>query len=144
MPVDDQSYVLSRMSKSKSAAGPGIYSASSSSARSNRQYKDAARKILAAVYPRALDRGRILHEQVVAPQTGGKNMISFTKDKFMAPLSAHSSVQGLFFCGRDLGTSGLAGEIQGGYVAACAVLGYTKADLLAGRNVAADIQNLVN
>jgi hypothetical protein len=67
---------------------------------------------------------------------------SFTKKKFAAPLSAESPLPGLFFCGRDMATSGLSGDVQGGYVAACAVLGYTKAELATGRNIATDIQNL--
>lgn len=137
MPVDvGKSYVLGRLSRAN-GAGPRLFSASSSSSKTDRQHLEAARKVLQEVYPRALP--RVLHEQVVPPLTGGKNMLSLTTDKFAAPLSAHTAVQGLFFCGRDLATAGLPGDVQGGYVAACAVLGYTKAELQQGRNVASDL-----
>jgi hypothetical protein len=39
-------------------------------------------------------------------------------------------------------TAGFAGDIQSGYVAGCAALGYTREELAAGRNIASDIQNL--
>ena len=38
-----------------------------------------------------------------------------------------------------MATFGLAGEIQGGWVCANAVLGYLSADLAVGRNVVSDI-----
>ena len=50
--------------------------------------------------------------------------------------------QGLFLCGRDISTTGLAGDIQGGWMAANAVLGYEGKDLLGGRNIATDLQKM--
>lgn len=38
-----------------------------------------------------------------------------------------------------MSTFGLSGDVQSGWVTANAVLGYTSADLLAGRNVASDL-----
>jgi hypothetical protein len=113
---------------------------SSSSSRSDKSYFDAARKVLSEVYPRAVQ--RIVHERLLVSQANGRTGLAFTKARFSSPISAIAPISGLFFCGKDLSTAGLAGEIQGGYVAACAVLGYSKDELVGGRNVAVDIQNL--
>jgi hypothetical protein len=48
-------------------------------------------------------------------------------------------VRDLFLTGRDLATTGLAADFQSGWLTANAVLGYTTAELLAGRNVAMDL-----
>jgi hypothetical protein len=48
----------------------------------------------------------------------------------------------LYLTGRDLGSSGLAGDLQGGWVAANAVLGYTLSDLVANRNIVSDLGRL--
>ena len=47
--------------------------------------------------------------------------------------------QGLYLCGKDVATFGLAGDIQGGWVCANAVLGYVASDLALGRNIVSDI-----
>lgn len=123
-------------------AGPSIFVPTSSSRTGNtRSYVDAARHILEEVYPKAA--ANIIHEQQEGSLCSGKNGLSFTKKKFSSAISSVSPIPGLFFCGKDLGTSGLAGEMQGAYVAACAVLGYSRLDLALGRNAAVDIQNLV-
>ena len=50
--------------------------------------------------------------------------------------------QGLFLCGRDLGTFGLMGDIQGAWAAANSVLGYTAHELILGRNITSDLENI--
>ena len=54
----------------------------------------------------------------------------------------HTHMQGLFLCGRDIATNGTGGDIQGGWMAANAALGYTAADLMAGHNIASDLQKV--
>lgn len=51
-------------------------------------------------------------------------------------------MQNLYLTGRDLATAGLAGDLQGGWVAANAVLGYTLGELVASRNIVSDLANL--
>ena len=62
----------------------------------------------------------------------------------LLPLTCYSHLtpQGLYLCGRDISTTGLAGDIQGGWMAANAVLGYDAKDLLGGRNIATDLQKM--
>jgi hypothetical protein len=96
--------------------------------------------VLSEVYPQTVQ--RIVHERHFVSQANGRTGIAFTKARFTSPISAVAPIPGLYFCGKDLATAGLAGEMQGGYVAACAVLGYSKDELVGGRNVAVDIQNL--
>ena len=50
--------------------------------------------------------------------------------------------QNFFLTGRDLATAGLAGDLQGGWVAANAILGYSLSDMLASRNVVSDLAKL--
>ena len=54
----------------------------------------------------------------------------------------HTHTQGLFICGRDIATNGTGGDIQGGWMAANAALGYTATDLMAGHNIASDLQKV--
>jgi len=92
-------------------------------------------------FPFAAD--KIQHSSVIGPTIADGQFISQSTAKYSASLSAaSSSISGLFFCGRDMGTSGLAGEIQGGWVAANAVLGYTDKHFKAGRSIISDLQNV--
>jgi hypothetical protein len=54
----------------------------------------------------------------------------------------NTTSQGLFLCGRDIATGGLGGDIQGGWMAANAILGYGLKDMAGGRNIATDLQKL--
>ena len=138
--LPDSQFVLRPMERAP-GAGPCVHVPSSSStSKSERSYLDAARRVLSEVYPQAVQ--RIVHERHFVSQANGRTGIAFTKARFTSPISAVAPIPGLYFCGKDLATAGLAGEIQGGYVAACAVLGYSKDELVGGRNVAVDIQNL--
>ena len=138
--MPDSEFTLRTMDNA-SGSGPNIYVPSSSSSRTERSYIKAARNVLTEVYPHVIT--CIIHEQQVASVANGRNGLSFTRKKFSAPISAISPIPGLYFCGKDIATSGLAGDIQGGYIAACAVLGYSRQDLISGKNIAVDIQNLI-
>ena len=51
--------------------------------------------------------------------------------------------KGLYLCGGDLATPGLAGEFQGGWLSANAVLGYTSDELKSlSKNLASDLKNV--
>jgi len=117
---------------------------------------------LFALYPKT--RGHVSRRHLVPPSLGGR-LISNTSYKYSSSLTSQSdiqvyyakycsafiyffvinsvsiyvTVQGLYLCGRDMSTFGLSGDVQSGWVTANAVLGYTSADLLAGRNVASDL-----
>jgi hypothetical protein len=92
-----------------------------------------------ALYPRV--EGCITNKHLVVPHIGGF-VVAATSDKFAAKLNAKTDLKGLFFCGADIGTGGLAGEIQSGWIAANAALGYTIENLQANRNVVVDLQNI--
>jgi hypothetical protein len=49
------------------------------------------------------------------------------------------SPQGLYLCGKDIAISGANGEIMGALSAVSAVLGYSPAELRAGRNIVSDL-----
>ena len=51
-----------------------------------------------------------------------------TAAKYLADLDVASDVKGLFLCGADMGLCGLAADMQGGWLAANAVLGYELKD----------------
>ena len=53
------------------------------------------------------------------------------------------AVQNFYLTGKDVGSVGLAGELQGGWAAANAVLGYSVTELTQHqRNVVADLRNV--
>jgi hypothetical protein len=61
------------------------------------------------------------------PVIGGHRIANLTS-KFTTDVDVASDVKGLFLCGRDVGLSGLAADLQGGWLAANAVLGYDLKD----------------
>ena len=84
-----------------------------------------ARAALVRAYPRAA--AAVSHEAVAPPVIGGHRIANLTS-KFAADLDVASDVKCLFLCGRDVGLSGLAADVQGGWLAANAVLGYDLKD----------------
>ena len=67
---------------------------------------------------------------------------TYTHTLSLSHTHTHTHMQGLFLCGRDIATNGTGGDIQGGWMAANAALGYTAADLMAGHNIASDLQKV--
>ena len=91
------------------------------------------------VYPLVND-DRISHVYVSPPIIGG-HLLSNNSSKYESHANATSDIKGLYFCGRDISTYGLAGEIQGSVVATHAVLGYSYKELLANKNIVTDMTN---
>ena len=75
------------------------------------------------------------------PLLGGFQVASYSS-KYSAHLNAIADVKGLTFCGPDIGTGGLAGDIQSGWVAANSALGYSSQDLRMNRNIVNDLKNV--
>ena len=50
--------------------------------------------------------------------------------------------KGLYLTGKDISTTGLAGDIQSGWITANAILGYSSVELLRGRNVSDDLKTV--
>ena len=59
-------------------------------------------------------------------------------------LTAHSDVANLFFTGRDIATTqtGLAGELQSGWISANAILNYSVTEMVAGANIVSDLSRM--
>jgi hypothetical protein len=110
------------------------------------KYRLRAELKLREVYP--LTAGKVMEcTYVQSPVVGELRCVSGTPGKYQpsnsnSALTAGASVQGLFLTGRDIATAGLMGDIQGGWASANAVLGYTGAELLMGRNVIHDLENV--
>jgi len=121
-----------KMIFSECAAGTAI----SLSRSQNEKCKSLALQKLLEVYP--LVQGSISAVYVSPPIIGGHS-ISNNTYKYSSSISATSDIKGLYFCGRDITTYGLAGEIQGGVVATHAVLGYSYKELLSNRNIVTDM-----
>jgi hypothetical protein len=93
---------------------------------------------VAEVYPRAAEKVVLSH--VVPPTLGGHRLANLPTKYAATALTATTDIKNLFLCGRDIATTGTAADFQGGWAAANAVLGYTPAELIAGRNLATDLQ----
>lgn len=65
--------------------------------------------------------------------------LSHSTERYRSNMSAKTDIQHLYIGGCEVGTFGVGGCLQAGWVSANAVLGYTASDLLAGRNVLNDI-----
>ena len=92
-----------------------------------------------ALYPRTAS--KIIFKHLLKPHIGGFQ-IANNSTKYAANLNAIADVKGLVFCGPDIGTGGLTGDIQSGWVAANAALGYTSSDLRINRNIVNDLRNV--
>ena len=92
-----------------------------------------------ALYPKTS--GKIIFKHLLKPHLGGFQVAN-TSAKYAANLNAIADIKGLTFCGPDIGTGGLAGDIQSGWVAANAALGYTSQDLRSNRNIVNDLRNV--
>ena len=104
--------------------------------------KEKALKKIKEVYPKVPS--RISHMHVVPPSMGG-HRLSCSPAKYSTALGvAVPGVSGLFLCGADLALTGAVSEIQSGWAAANAALGYSKKDLsgVPSRNVIADLAAL--
>ena len=104
--------------------------------------KEKALRKIKEVYPRVTQ--RISHVHLVQPSMGG-HRLSCAPSKFAGALGAAvSGVDRLFLCGADLATAGMASEVQSGWVAANAALGYTKLEMSSSpsRNIIADLAAL--
>ena len=102
--------------------------------------KTRALSKITEVFPRAAE--NVTHTHVVAPTLGGHRLANLPTKYEATGLTATTDIKGLFLCGRDIGTTGTAAEFQSGWATANAVLGYTPAYLLAGRNIATELQFL--
>ena len=102
----------------------------------------ASQKLL-ALYPNTAKRAP-LFVHVRPPLLGGHFLSNDLNKANAMGLTAHSDVAQLYFTGRDIATTapGLAAELQAGWIAANAALGYTLADLVGGANIVSDLQSL--
>jgi hypothetical protein len=103
-------------------------------------FKDTALKKLKSIYATAAD--NVLMCSVVFPSSCEGVRLSNAVSKYAKNLSTVSKIEGLYHCGRDLGTSGIAGDFQGAFVAVNSALGYDKADSVSMRNVISDLKNV--
>eukprot|EP01036_Dinobryon_divergens_P029406 gene29405-38498_t len=117
-----------------SVAGPSVYVSRAATAedayklnvelsfsKSKREKsKHLADEKLKELYPLAV--GKEVFSFVQPPVLGG-SYVSSTTAKFTAKYSCVSDVENLYFTGRDMGSNGLAGDIQSGWLAANAILG---------------------
>ena len=94
---------------------------------------------LFAAYPKCVD--KIDKSYVVPPTIGGHNA-SCSSKRFTADLFSKTDIEGLFLCSSDLAGLGLQGELQAGYLGASAALGYNSNDIILGRNIISDLQNI--
>lgn len=128
------------------ARGPTVFIRRSEDIYMTEQYRAEflrhAQKKLHQLYPALASDNRIIHSQVVLPSRLEGKRCANTVSKYAKPVSACSDLQGLYFCGRDVATSGLSADLQGAFVAANAVLGYTVEDKKNMRNVISDLKNI--
>jgi len=109
-----------------------------------RRLGDRARAALLRAYPQVAE--AIQHEMVIPPIIGGSRMANTTA-KYLCDVDVASEVKGLYLCGADVGLSGLAADVQGGWLAANAVLGYDLKESFFDlgddtRDVTRDIRNI--
>jgi len=102
------------------------------------KFRQRADCVLRSVYPALESRVELVH---VCPSTLPP-YLSCTAAKFGCKISSTTEIANFFLTGRDLATAGLAGDLQGGWVAANAILGYSLSDMLASRNVVSDLARL--
>lgn len=96
---------------------------------------------LKSVYPRTKD--AVLRSYVAPPSADGCELSSLCT-KYDANFSAITDIKNLFLCTSDLSTSGLTGEFLAGWLAASASLGYSLTDIITGRNIISDINNVTS
>eukprot|EP01038_Epipyxis_sp_PR26KG_P005102 gene5102-7111_t len=103
------------------------------------KFKQLADAKLTELYPLAIN--NVIFSSIVPPTVGG-HVLSSTSSKFKSKISAVTEIENFFLTGKDLSTIGLAGDIQGGWIGANAVLGYSMTDLSNGRNIATDLTHI--
>ncbi|KAJ1441046.1 hypothetical protein B484DRAFT_390941, partial [Ochromonadaceae sp. CCMP2298] len=120
------------------------------------KFQARAESVLKTLYPRIFQPGNsgdsgnssgdsgnsgdcVLFATVVPPVLRGGGALSNGTAKYCAELSAVTEIKRFFLTGRDLGTVGLAGDLQGGWAGANAALGYTLAELSVSHNVVSDL-----
>jgi hypothetical protein len=102
------------------------------------KYEARAFEKLKELYP--LVEGKTVFSHIKPPELGGHN-VSNNLAKYTSNLSAFSDVRGLYHTGRDIAsTTGLAGDLQAGWITANAVLEYDMKEMVAGRNIVSDLQ----
>jgi hypothetical protein len=94
---------------------------------------------LTQLYPAIAQAGRVASVTVVPPTLGGHGVVGSAAKYASTGLTATTDIRDLYLTGRDLATSGVAADFQSGWATANAVLGYTAAELLGGKNVASDL-----
>lgn len=110
-------------------------------------YNDTSKRKLQALLLRRLTElfpqleGRVEEQATFGPVRAG---LSHTPARFAAQgLRPCTPIAGLYLAGKDLSIGSFAGGVQGGWLAAHAVLGYGGVDLmLFQRNLIVDIENL--
>lgn len=107
----------------------------------------AADAKLEAVYPKIFHHKNLLstsnsiQKVVINPHIGGYRLAN-SPSKYDTKISSAADIGGLFFCGKDFGSAGLMGDIQGAWVATNAVLRYSAAELVLGRNITHDLESI--
>ena len=85
--------------------------------------KEKARMKVLAVYPKCQD--NIMNIHVVPPFVGGHKSSANVR-RFTSDISPEDpNIRGLYLCSEDLGVPGMQGDIQAGYMGACAALNYS-------------------
>ena len=108
----------------------------------NRLIERAKNKLL-SVYPRCHD--HIIATNVQPPSVGG-HKLQESIDKYHAKVTSDTPIKDMFLCGEDVGLNGtVSASLQGGWLCANTVLGYTKDDADLGRTIISDLykQNLI-
>lgn len=103
-------------------------------------YETKATDKLKELYPAVARADVVLFTHVKPPDLGG-HAVSNTLAKYTSSLTAFSDVRGLYHTGRDIAScSGLAGDLQAGWITANAILEYSMEEMVAGRNIVSDLQ----
>lgn len=121
------------------------------------QQRQRIRDVAVAAVQRVYPSARVSNTAVLPIFCGG-HALSANAAKYSSNITAETPVKGLFLCGEDVATSGFAGELQGGWIAANAALGaysilnvlsscvagYTRRDIQRRRNVIHDIRQYLH
>merc|ERR1711871_26415 len=113
------------------------------SASFKKRLTERAKTKLLTVYPRCID--NIITSEVQPPSVGG-HKLQESIDKYHAKVTSDTPIKDMFLCGEDIGLNGtVSASLQGGWLCANTVLGYTKDDADLGRTIISDLykQNLI-
>jgi hypothetical protein len=89
------------------------------------------------------DNSRVVEEALEMGHTGGRRLSSVShKYSTAAEVQINAACEGyedMYTCGPDISFSGLAGDMQAGWVVANSILGFKRGDVFNGKNVMMEI-----